>query len=78
MKILVNTSKPCFITYYYEGYITKDISSNDDEYIEGKYCFEIKSYSDTGEDEISWLEEPSISNIKELEKQILKQFYEII
>jgi hypothetical protein len=77
MKIHIRT-KPIDAVYVYEGHITKDISKNDDEYVEGKYCFEIKSYSNNDEDEIFWLEEPNVEDIDALEDQILEQFYKTV
>lgn len=77
MKIEINT-KPYEKILIYEGCIKKDISKNDDEYIEGRYCFEIYS-SSFNEDQVVWLEDtPDVRNIEELETQILKQFKETI
>lgn len=72
MKIHINTSKPCFITYYYEGYITKDISSNDDEYIEGKYCFEI--IDSEGDLKVNWLDDYTFKNKNDIEDTIIEQY----
>ena len=73
MKIYINTSKPCFITYYYyEGYITKDISSNDDEYIEGKYCFEI--IDSEGDLKVNWLDDYTFQNKNDIEDTIIEQY----
>jgi hypothetical protein len=77
MKIEINT-KPYEKILIYEGCIKKDISKNDDEYIEGIYCFDLYS-SNFNEDQVVWLEDkPDVKNIKELENQILKQFKEKI
>lgn len=76
MKIHIDTFKPSFITYYYEGYITKDISTNDDEYIEGKYCFEVKESE--GDLEVNWLDDYTFEDKSDVEDKIIEQFYKII
>lgn len=78
MKIHID-SKPVDKIIYYRGYVKMDISQTDEEYREEIYDFEIKSYSNTDEDELIWLEgEPEVEDIDELESQIFKQFYQTI
>lgn len=72
MNITLKLDKPCFIVKHYEGYITKDASMDENEYIEERFYFEIKNAE--GDFEVVWIDDYDYSDKNDIEEKIIEQY----
>ena len=76
MKITIE-SKPTTKILYYKGNVKIDVSELDEVANIETYDFEL--VSNTNEDIVVWLDkEPNVTNIENLERKIIIQFYKTL
>ena len=72
MDITLILDKPCFIVKHYEGYITKDASMDENEYIEERFYFEVKNAE--GDLTVIWTDIYDYSDKSDIEDKIIEQY----